>query len=59
MFVYNLPDYFSTYPYVVVTQDGDDFWFYGAYSSFAAAMNVALEIDGYVYDSCIVHKREE
>lgn len=48
MTVYNVPAYAAEYPYVVVRETEGEYWFYGAYETYARAVDVAYEVRGYV-----------
>lgn len=43
--VKNVPEYAWGYKYWVVTELGEDLWFYGAYDSSDRANQIALDLD--------------
>lgn len=46
--IMNFPEYATHYPYIVVSNVDDEFWFYGAYWSSDQAFTCANLIDGIV-----------
>lgn len=47
----NLPTYAENYKYIIATQDENfDYWFYGAWNDGNKANEVAMEINGSVFE---------